>query len=107
MIVNVQQIQRGIMNYLDIEIAQKSVGVRKFAVYFLMPQLSSNIERLMSSLSGNALIKDMLDANGNIELDTVYNQAKEAMRKCVQIECAGVIFTENDVDMLYNYITRG
>lgn len=107
MIANAQQIQRGIMNYLDIEIAQKSVGVRKFAVYFLMPQLSNNIERFISSLGGNVLAKDMFDENGNIELDTVYGQAKDAMRKCVQIEYAGIIFTENDVDMLYNYITRG
>ena len=104
MLINVQQIQRGLVNYVENEIAKRATGITKFGVYFILPKLSSNTAALVNVLRDNIMFKDMFDENGNIELDAVYNGAKEAIRKSGQIEMYGVIFNESDIDKLYNYI---
>lgn len=104
MIVNTQQIQRGVINYVENEIAKKATGLTKFGIYFIMPKLSNNTESLIKSLKDNIMFKDMFDENGNIELDYVYNNAKEAIKKSGQFETYGIIFNESDIDKLYNYV---
>ena len=42
--------------------------------------------------------------NNNIKIDEVYNSAKLAISKSGQIIAYGIIFNENDIDKLYNYI---
>ncbi len=107
MIVNVQQIQRGLANYMDAEIAQKAVGVKKFAVYFLIPQINQKVTDTISELNKNNMFAPLFDEHGNIDLDKVYSQAKDAIHKTGQIEFAGIVFTENDIDSLYRYISAG
>lgn len=107
MVVNVQQIQRGLANYIDTEIAQKAVGVKKFAVYFLIPQINQKVTDTITSLTKDDMFATLFDENGNIDLDKVYNQAKDAIHKTGQIELAGIVFTENDIDSLYRYISAG
>lgn len=107
MMVNIQQIQRGLSNYIETEIAQKAVGVKKFAVYFLIPQINQKVTDTITSLSSDDMFSALFDENGNVDLDKVYNQAKEAIRKTGQIEFAGIVFNENDIDSLYRYIGNG
>lgn len=107
MLVNVQQIQRGLASYIENEIARQAAGVKKFTVYFMIPQITTKVGNVIVSLQDNDLTKDMFDENGNIELDTVYSQAKEAIRKTGQIELAGIVFNESDIDSLYSYISGG
>ena len=104
MLINVQQAQRGIINYVENEIAKKATGLTKFGIYFIMPKLSTNTAKMINSLKDNVMFKDMFDENGNIELDAVYNSAKEAIKKSGQFEMFGIIFNESDIDKLYNYI---
>lgn len=104
MLVNVQQVQHGLLNYVENEIAKKATGLTKFGVYFIMPKLSTNAINLINSFKENPMFKDMFDNNGNIELDSVYNSAKEAIKKSGQFEMYGIIFNETDIDKLYNYI---
>lgn len=104
MIINIQQAQRGVINYVENEIAKKATGLTKFGVYFILPKLSNNTAKLINSLKDNMMFKDMFDENGNIELDSVYNGAKEAIKKSGQFEMYGIIFNESDIDKLYNYI---
>jgi hypothetical protein len=51
-------------------------------------------------------MKDFMDENGNIELDKVYSQAKEAIQKSGQFEMYNIIFNETDIDKLYGYIKQ-
>lgn len=104
MLVNIQQIQRGVINYVENEIAKKATGLTKFGVYFIMPKLANNTAGLITSLKNNIMFKDIFDDNGNIELDSVYNSSKEAIKKSGQFEMYGIIFNETDIDKLYNYI---
>ena len=103
--VNVQQIERGVSNFIENEIAAKAIGVKKFAVYFMITQINKKIADTITSLSGNAMFAGLCDENGNIDLDKVYTQAKDAIRRTGQIELAGIAFNEGDVDSLYRYIS--
>ena len=102
MIVTVQQIQLGIAKYVENEIAKKATGFKKFAIYFILPQLTNKVTQIVNS--DNIMDKTFLDDNNNIKLDELYAMAKEAIRKSGQFELYGIIFNETDVDSLYSYI---
>lgn len=104
--VTLQQVERGIVNYIETEIANKAVGFQKFGIYFLMPQIPKKIESLFSKNKDNEMFKIYLDENGNIDLDAIYNNSKQAIRKSGQFEMYGIIFNETDIDKIYNYIRR-
>ena len=104
--VTIQQVQRGLINYIDQEIAQKAIGKTKFITYFVMPQVSSKVANFIVNNKDNDMMKDFMDENGNIELDKVYSQAKEAIQKSGQFEMYNIIFNETDIDKLYGYIKQ-
>lgn len=104
MVVTVQQLQTGVLNYIEQEIAQKAVGIKKFAIYFIMPQLHTKIPALINAYRENEMLRAFIVENGNINLDALYQTAKTAINKSGQIEYAGIIFNETDVDKLYAYI---
>ena len=104
MFVNTQQIQMGATKFIENELAKKAVGVNKFAIYFAMPIINKKITQYVESFSSNPLTKDMFDTNNNLDIDTVYNMAKEAVRKSGQFVYFGIVFNETDIDKLYNYI---
>ena len=104
MVVTVQQIQNGLINYIEQEIAQKAVGLKKFMVYMLIPQLTNKVPTLLQQYHQNPIFMDFFDENGNVHLDSLYQTAKIAITKSGQIEYAGIIFNETDIDKLYSYI---
>lgn len=104
MVVNLQQIRNGVTRYVEAEIGQKATGLTKFMVYFILPKLSKQLENLVLTAKDNPITKDLFDENGNVNLDEVYNTAKEAIKKSGQIEMYGIIFNETDIDKLYTYI---
>ena len=102
--VNTQQIQIGINNFIENEIAKRAVGFNKFVVYFAMPIVNKKITQYIETFSQNPLTKDMFDENMNVDLDMVYNMAKNAVQKSGQFVYYGIVFNETDIDKLYNYI---
>ena len=104
MVVTIQQVERGVCNYIEEEIAKKSTGALKFGVYFMLPTIQKKMRTLIQQFQTNELTKDFFGDNGNLNLDMVYNNAKSAIQKSGQIEMYGVILNESDVDKLYNYI---
>jgi hypothetical protein len=104
--ITIQQIERGIQRYVENEIAQKAVGVQKFATYFLLPQIPKKFEELYTKYKDGMIIKDFFDENGNVDLEQLYNSAKSAIQRSGQFEMFGLIFNETDVDKLYDYIKR-
>ena len=104
MIVNVQQIQNGVMKYVENEIANKAVGFNKFAVYFILPKISNQTVELINQYKDNIMTKDYFDENGNVKIDELYNAAKTAISRSGQFTFYGIIFNEPDVDKLYSYI---
>lgn len=104
MFVNKEQVQIGVTNFAENEIAKKAVGVNKFMIYFAMPIISKKIMQYIDTYSTNPLTKDLFDENNNINIDTVYNMAKTAVQKSGQFMVYGIIFNESDIDRLYAYI---
>lgn len=104
MTVSVQQIQMGVVNFVEKEIAQKAVGLQKFAVYFMLPKISQNLISAIDKYRSNPMIHDLFDENGNAKIDEIYSMAKDAVQKSGQFEYAGIIFNETDIDKLYQYI---
>lgn len=104
MFVNIQQIQTGVSNYIDNELGKKAVGVQKFLVYFAMPIVNNNIVKIVNTYAENPLTKEMFDENHNVNLDMVYQMAKNGIQKSGQFIYLDIIINENDIDKIYNYI---
>ena len=104
MFVNTEQVQIGVSNFVENEIAKKAVGVNKFIVYFAIPIVNKKITQYINSFSQNKFTKDMFDENNNIDLDLVYNMSKDAVKKSGQFVLCGIIFNETDIDKIYSYI---
>lgn len=105
MLVSVEQIQRGVRAYVEREIATQAVGFKKFAVYFIMPQLDKYTADYLNKFK--TLLPDMFDSAGLVNLHTVYDYAKSAIKQTGSFELMGIIFNETDVDKLYSYINGG
>jgi hypothetical protein len=104
MYANIEQVQMGINNFIENEIAKKAVGVNKFLTYMAIPIIDKKVTQYIENLSSNPLTKDMFDDNRNVDLDKVYNIAKGAMSKSGQFVYYGIVFNETDIDKLYTYI---
>jgi hypothetical protein len=102
MIVNTEQIQRGITSYVENEIASKATGLKKFGVYFMLPSIQKTVADYTKTLK--KILPDMFDDSGNVDLDRLYNLSKTAIQKSGQIEFMGIIFNEYDIDSMYSYI---
>ena len=102
MVVNLEQVQMGVISFVENEIGAKATGFRKFGVYFMLPTIKKSVVNYMNKIKG--FMPDSFDENGNIDLDEFYNTAKNAIKKSGQFEFMGVIFNETDIDKLYSYI---
>ena len=104
MVVNIEQVQRGVTAFVENEIAKKATGFRKFGIYFIIPMLNKYIAEYLEKFRHT--VPDMFDENGNVKLDEVYNNAKLAIQKSGQFELMGIIFNETDIDRLFAYIKQ-
>lgn len=106
MFVNTEQIQIGVTNFIEREIAIKAVGFQKFATYFVLPKINKVIEHYMQELKGNPIVGDFFNENGDVNIDELYNMAKQAVKKSGQFSVYGVLLNESDIDKIYTYIVR-
>lgn len=106
MFVNTEQIQIGVTNFIEQEIAAKAVGFQKFATYFVLPKINKVIEHYMQAFKENPIVADFFNENGDVNIDELYNMAKMAVRKSGQFAVYGVLLNENDIDKIYTYIVR-
>lgn len=102
MVVNTEQIQKGVISYIEKEIGSKATGFKKFGVYFMIPLINKQVVDYVNKFRG--VVPEMFDENGNVKIDEVYNNSKQAIQKSGQFEFAGIIFNEIDVDKIYSYI---
>lgn len=102
MVVNLEQIQKGITLFVEKEIAPKATGIKKFGIYFMLPTIQKTVANYLTKIK--EFMPDLFDENGNVKFDEFYNQAKSAVQKTGQFEFMGIIFNETDIDKLYTYI---
>lgn len=102
MVASIEQVQKGVANFVENEIAKQATGLRKFAVYFMLPTIHKQVAEYVVKFKD--LMPSLFNENGDIDLDILYNNAKSAIQKSGQFEFAGLIFKETDIDTLYRYI---
>jgi hypothetical protein len=102
MLVNLEQIQKGVMNYIEQEITPKATGFKKFGIYFMLPTIQKTVSDYVVKMK--TFIPELYDENGNVKLDEFYSHAKGAIQRSGQFEFLGIIFNESDIDKLYSYI---
>ena len=68
----------------------------------MLPKVNEVTASYMQKFS--SINMGFFDENGNVELDTVYKMAKDAVQKSGQFTLFGIIFNETDIDKLYTYI---
>jgi hypothetical protein len=107
--ITTEQLQTAITAYFEQEIAQKAVGFKKFVSYFIMASYEDKIPGIINELKSDKAVQmlNVIDENGNIDVDKLYNYSKTAIRKSGQFVLFGIIFNENDIDKLYSIIERG
>lgn len=104
MFVSKERIQTGLSEFIELEIASKATGINKFITYLAIPMMSKKAAQLVDSFSQTMYTKELFDDNGSVDIDLLYNMAKDAIRKSGQFVMYGVILDETDLDKLYNYI---
>lgn len=106
MVVSLSQIQLGVVEFIEKEIAAKAVGLQKFLYYGASFLVANNVEQIFHTLVENPMVKatGILDENNNIDLDKLYQIAKYAIQKSGKVTVGGVILGESDVEKLYTTI---
>lgn len=114
---NIGQVQRGMVAFIDNEIAPKLSGITRMLVQSGGGVLASRLPMLLSnpSVGGVAGKLALVDQNGEVDLDVLYTEFKRAIQQ------AGVVtvdipipfsaplsmsFRDADVDKLYQYIKQ-
>lgn len=104
--VSKDKIKMGVTNYIDNELGRKADGIGKFAVYFMIPRINRNVDQMIDNYKDNVLFSDMVEED-EIDIDKLYDDAKEAMRKAGHVTIMNITFNEEDIDSLYRYIIGG
>jgi hypothetical protein len=105
--IPIEQVKLGVLNFVEREIATKAVGAQKFLTYMALPIVGATVEKYAKSFHENPATVTFFDENGAVDIDMLYNMAKEAVRKSGQFAVYGVILGESDIDKLYHYIKGG
>lgn len=103
--VSLPQISKGLITFIEQELIVKATGKQKFIMYFLIPQIPQKVEQLFDQYKENMIINTFIK-DGGIDLNELYSTTKAAMQKSGNVELFGIIFNENDIDKLYEYISR-
>ena len=85
------------MNYLQ----QMGFGLK-------IGMVKHSIQNLVKSNIGKNELKilGIVDENGNIDIEPIYQSAMDMMKKMQKIEVAGITFRENDLQNLYGTMQR-
>ena len=104
MFVSVEEIQKGVNNFVEKELAPKAGDKKKFLVYLALPLIKANVKSYIDTFYSEPFTKILFDENKKVDIDSLYDMAKSAMAKTGSVTVFGIIFNETDVMKLYSYI---
>lgn len=106
MIVTIEQIQAGIIKYIDMELGAKAVGVTKFMIYFFAPSIPKKVVSKLESFREADVNHEFFTEDGGVNLDEVYKRAKSAIERSGKLLIPQIDYfvDTTDVDKLYNLI---
>jgi hypothetical protein len=111
--VTLNQVQNGIVKYLDSEIVPNINGWQKWVFGALASTAMLKTTNIFNALKENLLVKmlEIIDGNDNIDIDTLYREfLKQAQKGAVTFAVPMIgpmTLNHTDVEKLYRYITEG
>ena len=111
--VNLSQVQNGIVKYLDSEIVPKINGWQKWVFGALAGTAMSKTTNIFNALKQNEFVKmlEIIDESDMIDIDTLYREfIKQAQKGPVTFDVpmvGALTLNASDVEKIYRYIMEG
>ncbi len=98
----------GLADFIEKEIISQMNGIVKFIGYASVYAITQEAEKIYKSLANNPMIIQLgiINENGHIDIDKLYQAGKYAIGKTKTIELYGVTLSANGLDNLYQYLKR-
>ncbi|MBO7158130.1 MAG: hypothetical protein J6W31_05960 [Clostridia bacterium] len=109
--MNAAHIVRGVNEFIDTELAPSGASLPALDQFLFGLKLGiakRKAESVVAGLiegSGKAI--GVVDSEGNVDIDTVYHSALDAIRRVDSIDISGFKFREADINKLYGLIKKG
>lgn len=109
MTVTIDQAMRGVLRFADNEVIPHLPGGKGIAAGVMLALIMEGSKEKLLALRENPAVQMMqiLDENGNIELDRLYSAARPRFENklAVSVPLLGELrFDQGDVDKLYKYM---
>lgn len=109
--MNAEHIIRGIHEFIDTELAPTGASLLDLDLFLFGLKLGiakRRAESVVSNLiNGEGKAIGVVDSEGNVDIDTVYHSAIDAIRRVDTINISGFKFREADINKLYDLIKKG
>lgn len=105
--INQDQLILGVCKYFENEIISKAPnGFEKFKMGFVYGGLKNKLPTIISNLRENPIMTtiDVFDADGFLDVDIMMKYAKESLEKSGKITISNLIFSNEDLNSIYNYL---
>jgi hypothetical protein len=109
--VNEMQLYGALNEFIDRELMPLSAGMdipQQFLFGLKMGIVRRKLQDIVKSYIGTDAAKmlGLVDENGAIDIDTIYQAARDAFANVQQVDVAGITFKESDLQNLYGIMQR-
>jgi hypothetical protein len=109
--INEPQLYSAVNEFIEREIMPLGANMNlteQFIFGFKMGIVKRKLQDVVGSYIHNPAAKmlGIIDDNGFIDVDTIYQSACDTMSQIKQLDVAGITFKENDLQKLYSIMQR-
>ena len=109
--INEMQLYSALTEYIDREIMPLAASMdltKQFMFGLKVGVVKRRIENVVRSYlrSAEMSVLDIVDDNGNIDIEPIYQSAMDMMAKMQKLELGGISFTQADLQKLYGIMQR-
>jgi hypothetical protein len=109
--VNEMQLYSAFNEFIDREIMPLGANMNlteQFLFGFKVGVAKRKIQHVVKGYLSKKEVKalDLVDDNGQIDVDTMYQSASDVMNQMKQLEIAGITLREGDLQKLYGFVQK-
>lgn len=112
--VTINQVQTGLMKYIDNDVLPHLSGIRKVGLGIYSSLAANNISSIVMQYRDHPAVTvlNVLDKDGNVDIDQLYKAAvpmfADGSKQTINIPLIGDLLVDrSDVEKLYRYIKEG
>lgn len=102
--MELKHVQAGVVSYLEKELIPKADFKTQFKLWAGIAFANIKLEKMYQENVGKLASMGIVDGQGNIDIDTLYQSLKFAMQRTGKYQVGDIIFNEQDIDKMYEYI---